>query len=75
LVERTLLCPVIAHICAHGLHQELHRSDQIGTTSLSGGPDHALGVIQRRLHLRQALLRLGDRQPADAKPSLALAIR
>jgi hypothetical protein len=35
--------------------------------SPSRGSDHALGLIQRRLHLHQALLRIGDPRRADAK--------
>ena len=34
--------------------------------SPNGGSDYALGLIQRRLHLLQALLRLGD--PLAARP-------
>jgi hypothetical protein len=42
--------------------------------SPSRGSDHALGLIQRRLHLHQALLRIGDPRRADAKP-VSWAIR
>jgi hypothetical protein len=41
--------------------------------SPSRGSDHALGLI-RRLHLHQALLRIGDPRRADAKP-VSWAIR